>query len=115
MISSSTGGGYDIYARLIAKYMGKYIPGHPSLVPQNRPGAAGMNLLNWAYNQGPRDGSMFFTLHVFLPVQQAIGGKTVQYDIGQLIPIGRVSAGNAITGAWHSAGVNTIEDAREKA
>jgi tripartite-type tricarboxylate transporter receptor subunit TctC len=114
MISSSTGGGYDIYARLIAKYIGNYIPGHPNLIAQNRPGAAGINLLNWAYNQGPRDGSMFFTLHVFLPVQQAIGGKSVRYDIGQLVSIGRVSAGNALTGAWHATGVSTIEDIRNR-
>lgn len=114
MISSSTGGGYDLYARLVAKYMGNYIPGHPGFIPQNRPGAAGINLLNWAYNQGPRDGSMFFTLHVFLPVQQALGGKSIRYDIGKLIAIGRVSAGNALTGAWHTAGISTIADVRKK-
>ena len=113
MISSSTGGGYDLYARLVAKYMGNYIPGHPGFVPQNRPGAAGINLLNWAYNQGPRDGSMFFTLHVFLPVQQAIGGQSVRYDIGQLVAIGRVSAGNALTGAWHAVGIEIIADVRK--
>jgi tripartite-type tricarboxylate transporter receptor subunit TctC len=114
MISSSTGGGYDLYARVVAKHMGRHIPGHPNLVPQNRPGAAGMNLLNWAYNQGPRDGSMFFTLHVFLPVQQALGGEAIRYDIGKLVSIGRVSAGNALTGAWYEVGVNTMDDVRAK-
>ena len=72
MISSGVGGGYDLYGRTVARFMNKYIPGRPSIIVQNQPGAGGMKLLNFAYNKGPRDGTVMFTLHVGLPLHHAL-------------------------------------------
>jgi tripartite-type tricarboxylate transporter receptor subunit TctC len=114
MISSGVGGGYDLYARTVSRFMGAHIPGNPSIIPQNKPGAGGMKLLNFAYIKAPRDGSLVFTLHIGLPLHQALGGRGVRYDAKKLIGLGRVAAGNAITGVWHKAAVKSFADARKK-
>ena len=54
-IGYSTGGGYDLYARVLARHMGKHIPGRPTFVAQNRPGAGSLVLANWLYNVAPKD------------------------------------------------------------
>jgi tripartite-type tricarboxylate transporter receptor subunit TctC len=54
---SPTGFGYDTYGRLLAKYLGKHIPGHPAIVPQNRPGAGSLSLVTYLYNAGAKDGT----------------------------------------------------------
>ena len=54
---SPTGFGYDTYGRLLARHLGKYLPGNPTIVPQNRPGAGSLNLANSVFNAAPRDGT----------------------------------------------------------
>lgn len=111
LISTGPGGGYDLYARLIANHITKYIPGKPTIVPQNQPGAGGIRVLNYAYNQAPRDGTVIFTLHIGLPLHQALGLPGVRYDTGKIIGIGRATAGNSSTGVWKTAGVKSFGDA----
>src|SRR5581483_520773 len=57
-VGSEAGGGYDIYARLLARHFGKHIPGSPNIVVQNRPGAASVNAANYVYNVAPQDGTV---------------------------------------------------------
>src|SRR3984893_12633238 len=59
LVGYSPGGSYDSAGRVLARYMGRYIPGNPSLVPQNMPGAGTLNLVNYLYNVSPKDGSAF--------------------------------------------------------
>src|SRR5215470_8801815 len=54
---SPTGFGYDTYGRLLARHLGKYLPGQPLIVPQNRPGAGSLNLANYLFNAAPKDGT----------------------------------------------------------
>src|SRR5258708_30419018 len=56
IVGNAAGGGYDLYARLLARHMGRYIPGEPNIVVRNMPGAGGMALSNYIYSQAPRDG-----------------------------------------------------------
>lgn len=114
LISSPPGSGYDAYARLLARNIVRYIPGNPTMVAQNMPAAAGLVLLNTAYNTGARDGTLIFTLHFNLPLYQAMGGRGVQYDAGKLIGLGRLLASNAVIGvATNSKShVRTLADAR---
>src|SRR5918911_4150538 len=58
VIASGAGGGYDAYARALARHIGKYIPGNPAVINQNMPGASGMTATNWAYTIAPKDGSV---------------------------------------------------------
>src|SRR5258706_7469714 len=62
MIGYSVGGGYDVYARLISKHLGKHIPGNPVVVPKNMEGAGSLRLANWLYNVAPKDGTVMGTI-----------------------------------------------------
>ena len=57
-IAYSVGGGYDLYARLLARHLSKHIPGNPTVVPKNMEGAGGLRLANWLYQAAPRDGTV---------------------------------------------------------
>lgn len=115
LISSGVGGGYDLYGRLLARHMGKHIPGHPDIIPRNMPGAGGMRVLNFAYNQGARDGTLMFTLHIGLPLYQALGKHGVRYNAAKIIGIGRLAAGNACTCVWHTSSVRSYGDSLKHA
>ena len=58
-IGYSAGGGYDVYARALARHMGRFIPGNPTIVPKNMPGAGSLVLANWLYNVASKDGTAF--------------------------------------------------------
>ena len=60
-IGYSTGGGYDLYGRLLARYIGKYIPGNPTVVPQNREGAGSLRAAIYIYSAAPKDGTVIGT------------------------------------------------------
>src|SRR5436305_15347968 len=73
VIGYSPGGTYDLYARLVARYLGNYIPGKPIIVPRNMPGAGSRAAANWVYNIAPRDGTVLATADQSLSLQQAAG------------------------------------------
>src|SRR5690242_21849017 len=75
IIGYSSGGTYDLYARLVARYLGNYIPGKPLIVPRNMPGAGSRAATNWVYNIAPKDGTVLATADQSLSLQQAIGDK----------------------------------------
>src|SRR2546423_397074 len=56
IVGYGSGGGYDIYAQLLARHIGRYVPGHPNVVVQNMPGAGSLRAVNWLYNVAPKDG-----------------------------------------------------------
>ena len=62
MIGYSVGGGYDVYARMIARHLGKHIPGNPTVVPKNMEGAGSLRLANWLYNVAAKDGAVLGTI-----------------------------------------------------
>ena len=116
LISTEAGSGYDLYARLLANHLGNYIPGNPSIIPENQPGAGGMNVANAAYNTSPHDGTVMFTLHFTLPLYQAMGGQGVRFDAAKFIGIGRLLASNVVIGVMRNSksGVTNIDDAMAK-
>src|SRR5262245_4999631 len=57
LIGYTSGGGYDLYARVLSRHMGRHIPGNPSIVPQNMPGAGSLRVANFLYNAAPKDGT----------------------------------------------------------
>src|SRR5437868_11015034 len=61
IVSYGTGGGYDVYARVLAHHIGKHIPGNPTIVVQNMPGAGSLRGTNYLYNVAPKDGTAFGT------------------------------------------------------
>lgn len=110
LISSDAGGGYDLYARILARHIDRHIPGKPTMLAQNMPGAGGMRLLNHAYNMARQDGTTFFTLHQNLPMFQRMGARGVKYDARNIRSIGRLSAGNELLLASATSGFRSYKD-----
>jgi tripartite-type tricarboxylate transporter receptor subunit TctC len=75
---SPTGYGYDTYGRLLARHLGKYLPGNPVIVPQNRPGAGSLNLANYLFHAAPRDGSEIAIVGRGVAMEPLIGGSASQ-------------------------------------
>ena len=113
-IGFSPGGGYDVYARLLAQFMGAHIPGNPSIVPQNMTGGGSRVAANYLYNVAPKDGTALGTVDQAIPVQQAIGDPTVKFDSKAFSWIGNLDTDNNVLATWYTAGVKTIEEAKEK-
>src|SRR5690348_6634666 len=73
IVGFSAGGGYDLYARVLARHMGRHIPGNPSVVPQNMPGAGSVKAANYIYNVAPKDGTVFGIFDRGLPMERLLG------------------------------------------
>jgi tripartite-type tricarboxylate transporter receptor subunit TctC len=113
-IGVGVGGEYDLQARLVAKYIGRHIPGRPNVVPQNMTGASGLKMLNFLYNQAARDGTSIGMIQNGFPAAQAIGRPGIQFDANQLRWLGTIAPVVETMALWHTAGATSIEDARQK-
>src|SRR5215831_2180799 len=80
LIGYTSGGGYDLYARVLSRHMGRHIPGNPSVVPQNMPGAGSLRLAIFLYNAAPGDGTTIGMIGGGLGVEPLIGTSATQYD-----------------------------------
>jgi tripartite-type tricarboxylate transporter receptor subunit TctC len=109
-VSSTTGGGYDTHARLLARHMPKYIPDHPTIVVRNVDGASGLRLANLLYNTAPKDGTIFGTIYRSTSFDPLFGNKTAQFDASKFTWIGSASNEVSICVAWHTSGIASFED-----
>jgi tripartite-type tricarboxylate transporter receptor subunit TctC len=111
-IGYAPGGGYDAYARLVARFIGHHIPGNPSVVPQNMPGGGTRVAAGYIYKVAPKDGAAIGIADQSLPLQQAVGDTTIQFDVNALNYIGNPAADINTVAIWHTKGIKSIEDAR---
>lgn len=114
MIGTNPGGGYDLYGRLVARYMGDYLPGKPSIVAKNMPGAGHLKMVNWMYNAAPKDGSVIGGAPQALAIEQALESEGIQYDAAKFNYIGRAAPVVEVTFTWHTSPTKTMEDARKR-
>jgi tripartite-type tricarboxylate transporter receptor subunit TctC len=112
-VNVSVGGGYDLYARMVARHIGKYIPGHPTIVPKNMEGGGGMRLANWLYNVGPKDGTAIGALARATAFEPLLGNKVAQYDGRKFNYIGSANDEVSVCVAWYTSGVRTFADAQK--
>lgn len=116
IVGYGPGGGNDVYARLLARHIGKHIPGNPNVVVQNMPGAGSLRAANYLYNVAPKDGTVVGTFARNMPLLSAIGANTsVQFDPRKLTWLGSSSsyANDAyILFVRPEAAVKSIDDAR---
>lgn len=113
VIGSSTGGGYDLWARVLARYYGKYIPGNPTILVQNMPGAASIVATNYLYNIAKPDG---LTLGALLPAiyfDQLVGRKEVQFDFAKIPWIGSPEQNDIIHYMRADSPYKSIDDIRK--
>jgi tripartite-type tricarboxylate transporter receptor subunit TctC len=114
VIGTTPGGGYDLYGRLIAHYLGRHIPGNPSVIVKNMPGAGHLRMTNWLFNAAPRDGTVVATAPQALAIEQALGSEGIQYDAAKFTWIGRAAPVVEVTYTWHTSPTKTLEDARRR-
>ncbi|MCC6887607.1 MAG: hypothetical protein IT536_03650 [Hyphomicrobiales bacterium] len=114
IIGYNPGGPYDVYSRLAATLLPKYIPGSPKIVPQNMPGVASAKAANFLYNQAPRDGLTIGVIGQQLPVTQALGDASVKFDMRQFNWLGRFTSGAEATVIWHTSPTQSIADATRR-
>jgi tripartite-type tricarboxylate transporter receptor subunit TctC len=113
-IGYSAGGGYDVYARLVARYFGDHVPGKPTIVPTNMPGAGSLRLANWAYNVAPRDGTAIGAVARGIAFDPMLNPGDQQYDATKFNWLGSANNEVSVCVAWHTTGIKTIEDLKTK-
>jgi tripartite-type tricarboxylate transporter receptor subunit TctC len=114
VIPNAPGGSFDLYARLVAGNLGRFIPGHPSIVPQNMPGAGGMQAANYLATIAPKDGTVMSVLVPNITLAQVLGVQAIAYDTRTLNWIGRIVATSATLFTWHTSGTRTLSDLKTR-
>lgn len=110
-IGYNPGGTYDIYSRLAAAHLPRFIPGQPAIVPKNMPGVGSLKAASYLYSQAPRDGTAIGMVSQVLALEQVLKNPIVQYDAAKFGWIGRLTSVVEVTIAWHTAPVKTVQDA----
>ena len=110
IVGSNASGGYDGYGRLLSRHMGKHIPGNPSFVVQNMPGANGVRSASHVYSVAPKDGTVLGIFDQAMFLRQLLGAPGVKGDVAKFNWVGRLVSNSAILFSWHTAKVQKIED-----
>jgi tripartite-type tricarboxylate transporter receptor subunit TctC len=113
--SFEAGGPYDFYSRLIAGHIGAHLPGSPTVVVQNMPGAGGLRGANYLYNIAARDGSVMGVVSQTVAVGQVLATTPgIQYDARKYTWIGRINSNVEVLHTWSASGIRSIEDAERR-
>jgi tripartite-type tricarboxylate transporter receptor subunit TctC len=112
IVGTGAGRGYDAYARLVARHLGKHVAGRPTFIVENMPGASGIRAINYLYSAAPNDGTVIATFNNAIPFYQAVGQPGIRFKAEELSWIGSLAQAATVVAVWHAAGVRTIDDAR---
>ena len=115
IVGGSTGGGYDAVGRLLARHIGRHIPGNPTVVVENMSGAGSLILLNYIQNKSPKDGTVMAmpTTNVLLDWKlQLPGAKNLPFDIREASWIGTPVQQPQVMFVWHDTPFRTLADLR---
>jgi tripartite-type tricarboxylate transporter receptor subunit TctC len=112
VIGSTAGGGYDLWARLAARYLGKHIPGNPEIVPQNMPGAGGAVAANYVYGVAKPDGLTLGAFNPALYFDQLVGRPEAKFDWSKFSWIGSPEQNDVLHFIRSDAPFKTIDDLR---
>jgi len=113
-IGSGAGGGYDVYGRALARHMGQHLPGHPAIVVQNMPGAAGIKLAQYLYNAAPKDGSALGAPYNTTAFQPLLRDQGVKFDSLKLSWIGSMGKHQNICVAWHTTPFTSFDQVKQR-
>lgn len=112
IIRTPPSGSYDQYGRLVGRHIVKHIPGTPTFIPVNMPGAGGITAANYVANIAPKDGSVLTLVGQGLPTDQALGmTESLKFDLRNFNWIGNISKSNQALWVWHTSPTKSLNDA----
>lgn len=114
IVGYSVGGGYDTYARILARHIGKHIPGNPQVVVQNMPGAGSLKAANFLYNVAPKDGTAIGMFGRGIAMEPLIGTSAAQFDGTKFLWLGSGTDEAAVVVTWHTKQIKTWADMQAK-
>ena len=115
IISTGVGGGLDANARVVARHLANHIPGQPTIVPKNMPGAGHIRAANYVFTQAPKDGTTIGTfIPVFVMAQVLERSRGIQFNPAQFNWLASTSSSNSTVYVWHTSGINSVEDATKR-
>lgn len=114
IVGYNPGGGYDAYTRLLARHIGSHIPGKPTMVAKNMPGAGSLKAANYLFNVAPKDGSVFGMFAGGIAIDALIGGKKTNFDPRRFNWLGSMTESSSACWAWHTTGFKALEDVMKK-
>jgi len=109
-IPSSAGGGYDGYSRLLARHIGRHLPGNPTVIPQNVPAGGGLVLMNQLFNIAPRDGSYFGMVRTSTLYEELYKNPAVKFEGRKLTWIGNLNSDYDTCITWNTSGIKSVAD-----
>src|SRR5215831_2582667 len=110
IIGYSAGGGYDAYARVVARHLGRHIPGNPTVIAQNMPGAGSLRSANFLYNVALEDGTVIGHFSRGLAMEPLIGTSATQFDARRFTWLGSGTDEVSVCATWHASPVKTWND-----
>ena len=115
VIGYGIGGGYDVYGRLASRFLGKYLPGNPTVIAQNMTGAGSLVAANYLYNIAPKDGTYLGVIGQTIPVDQLLfEDKAQHFDSAKFNWIGRMASGVEAIVTWQTAPAKSIDEAKTR-
>jgi tripartite-type tricarboxylate transporter receptor subunit TctC len=112
-IAFSPGGTYDLFGRMVARHIGKHIPGNPTVIGSNMPGAGGLTATNFMFRSAPKDGTAMAIITQNIAIEEALKNKAVQYKANEFNWIGRATSNIEIHVLSTKSPGHTIEGARK--
>jgi hypothetical protein len=110
VVGSDVGGGYDLTARTLAHHLARHIPGQPSIIVQNKPGASSIVAANYVYDIAPKDGTVIAAVQRPIPFQTLFGDTGVRFDVRKMQWLGSTTNELGVVLAWHTAPQQTFAD-----
>jgi len=115
IISTGVGGGLDANARVVARHLANHIPGGPTIVPKNMPGAGHIRAANYVFNTAPRDGTSIGTfIPIFVMAQVLERSRSTKFNPAEFNWLASTSSSNGTVYAWHASGIRSVADATER-
>jgi tripartite-type tricarboxylate transporter receptor subunit TctC len=110
LVGSDVGGGYDLTARTLAHYFSRHLPGHPTVIVQNKPGASSIVATNYVYEIAPKDGTVIAAVQRPIPFQTLFGDAGVRFDVRRMQWLGSTTNELGVVVAWHTAPQQSVDD-----
>jgi tripartite-type tricarboxylate transporter receptor subunit TctC len=114
VVGTAAGGGYDLFARIVARHLAAHIPGQPVIIVQNLPAAGGLVMTNQLYATAPRDGTVIGAPINGIPTAPLLAPNGAHFDAEKLIWLGSTNREPYVAFAWHTAPVQTFDDLRTR-